>query len=244
MASAIVRNRTRGIALHRERNGIPELHRGDRLTVDEFELRYEAMPELKKAELIEGVVYMGSAVRFEDHGRPHADLMTWLGYYAAFTPEVLSGDNSTLALPFGANRPQPDGLLRIVPEYGGQSSTTKRGYVRGAPELIGEISASSASYDLHDKLGAYERNGVREYVVWRVDDRCVDWFVLQGKKYRRMPKDKDGIYRSKVFPGLWLDPQALIDGDLQHVLKVVQDGVQSEEHRKFVERLATKKRKS
>ena len=241
MSSVVKQPRSLSSAESPQRNDVPELHHGDRLTIEEFERRYDAMPELKKAELIEGVVYMASAVRFEDHGRPHADLMTWLGYYAAFTPEVQSADNTTLGLRIGANRPQPDGLLRIVPEFGGQSSTTKRGYLRGAPELVGEITASSASYDLHDKLHAYERNGVREYVVWRVEDRAIDWFILRGDKFRRMPLDKDGVYRSKVFPGLWLDPQALINDDLQTVLRLVQEGVQSEEHRKFVERMTAKK---
>lgn len=238
MASPTIQGaRTRTASRSPERNGVPLLQPGDRLTVEEFERRYEAMPELKKAELIEGVVYMSSAVRFEDHGRPHADVMTWLGTYAAFTPEVVAGDNSTLALPVGANRPQPDCMLRIVPDAGGQSLTTRRGYVRGAPELVAEVAASSASYDLHDKLSAYQRNRVREYVVWRVEDRAIDWFILRDAKFRRMSLDQDYIYRSRMFGGLWLHPQALLDGDLKRVLKVLHDGLQSDEHRKFLARL-------
>lgn len=34
------------------------LENGDRLSRFEFEHRYQAMPELKKAELVEGVVYI------------------------------------------------------------------------------------------------------------------------------------------------------------------------------------------
>lgn len=244
MASATVRRRSRTVPRDPERNGVPLLQNGDRLSVGEFERRYEAMPELKKAELIEGVVYMSSAVRIAVHGKQHAQMVTWLGYYVAFTPGVDPGDNSSLQLIIGANRPQPDALLRIVPLQGGQTRTTKKGYVRGAPELVGEVTASTASYDLHDKLGAYQRNGVREYVVWRVEDKAIDWFILHGTKFRRMPKDKDGVYRSRIFPGLWLDAQALIDGDLQKVLRVVQDGIQSEEHQKFVDRLAARKGKA
>lgn len=244
MASATIRNRTRGIAQDAQCNGVPELHHGDRLTVEEFERRYESMPELKKAELIEGVVYMASAVRIDQHGDQHFNLIGWLFLYRMYTPGIQGGDNSTLDLPAGMNRPQPDACLRIIVALLGQSSTDEKGYVRGAPELVGEVTASTASYDLHDKLRAFERNGVREYVVWRVEDRAIDWFILRGDKFRRMPADKDGIHRSKVFPGLWLDAQALIRGDLQRVLRVVQEGVQSGEHRKFVERLAAKKSKS
>ncbi len=244
MSALTSKSRSRKITAAPERNGVPELHPGDRLTVAEFERRYEAMPELKKAELIEGVVYMSSAVRFDLHGDQHFNLIGWLFTYRAYTPAVQGGDNATLRLPKGMNLPQPDACLRIVADLLGQSRTDRKGYVRGAPELVGEVTASTASYDLHDKLEAYQRNGVREYVVWRVEDRAIDWFVLHGDKFRRMPTDKDGIYRSKVFPGLWLDPHALIDGDLQRVLKVVQDGVQSDDHRRFVERLAAKKGKS
>jgi Uma2 family endonuclease len=223
------------------RDSVPLLQPGDRLTVEEFERRYEAMPDLKKAELIEGVVYMSSAVRIKSHGAQHSDLMAWLGFYRAFTPGVEAGDNSSLTLMVGANRPQPDGLLRIVPEDGGQSTTTKKGYVRGGPELVGEVTASTASYDLHDKFHAYERNGVQEYVVWRVEDRAIDWFVLRNNKYRRLALSKDGIYRSKVFPGLWLDVQAMVDGKLRRVLEVVQEGVQSREHETFVNKLQSRR---
>ncbi|MCI0683570.1 MAG: Uma2 family endonuclease [Gemmataceae bacterium] len=211
--------------------------------MDEFERRYEAMPELKKAELIEGVVYMSSAVRFDEHADQHFNMIGWLFIYRAHTPGVQGGDNATLRLPAGMNRPQPDACLRIVHSWAGQSQTDQKGYVCGAPELVAEVTASTASYDLHDKLGAYQRNGVREYVVWRVVDRGIDWFILRGDRFRRMSPDKDHIYRSKVFPGLWLDAPALIESDLPKVLSVVQQGVQSDEHRKFVERLAEKKGK-
>ncbi len=147
---------------------LPPLRSGDHLTRDEFERRYRAMPAVHKAELIEGVVYMPSPVSAEDHGEPHFDLNGWLFVYRAHTPQVRGGDNATLRLDLD-NEPQPDGYLRLLPECGGQARLVD-GYVTGAPELIVEVAASSASYDLHEKLNAYRRNGVREYVVWRVWD--------------------------------------------------------------------------
>ena len=214
---------------------VPELRAGDRLTRAEFERRYAAMPHVKKAELIEGVVYMPSPVTQQDHGGPHFDVIGWLAVYRAGTPGVEGGDNSTLRLDLD-NEPQPDAFLRILPEYGGQSHNSGK-YVAGAPELIAEVAASSVSYDLHDKLRAYRRNEVREYVVWRVWDRAIDWFVLRDDRYERLAPDAAGQYRSGIFPGLWLDPAALLGGDLAQVIAVLQQGLASPEHAEFVIRL-------
>lgn len=213
----------------------PPLQSGDRLTRDEFERRYEAMPEVKKAELIEGVVYMPSPVSFEDHAGPHFDVIAWLGGYRAFTPGVRGGDNATLRLDLD-NEPQPDGFLMIHPKHGGRVRIDG-GYIVGGPELTAEIAASSVSYDLHVKLRAYQHNEVREYVVWRVYDRAIDWFVLRDSNYERLPLDAQGHYRSVVFPGLWLDPNALIAGDMVKVMQVLQQGLATPEHAAFVARL-------
>src|SRR5689334_16684531 len=145
------------------------LEPGDRLSRAEFERRYEAMPNLKKAELIEGVVYMPSPVRIRRHGRPNVHLCAWLGAYEAATPGVLAADNSTVRLD-PDNDPQPDGLLFIDPEKGGQARISADDYLEKGPEWLGEIAASSASYDMHTKLNVYRRNGVLEYLVWRVLD--------------------------------------------------------------------------
>jgi Uma2 family endonuclease len=197
------------------------------------------MPEHVKAELIEGVVYiMPSPVSMKGHGKPHFNLVTWLGVYTSQTPGVEGGDNSTVRLDLD-NEPQPDALLRILPEAGGQSKTDD-GYVEGAPELAAEVAASSASYDLHDKLNAYRRNGVREYIVWRVLDRALDWFVLREGRYVWLEPTEGRIYRSEDFPGLWLDSAAMIEGNLTRVLEVVQQGIASKDHEEFVERLAKK----
>ena len=218
------------------RDVIPPLVDGDRLTRDEFERRYDAMPGLKKAELIEGVVHMPSPVRLDQHSDPHLCLVGWLWVYRSGTPGMRSGDNSSIRLDLG-NMPQPDGLAIIEPERGGRVRIGVDGYVEGGPELVGEVSASTADHDLGAKLEAYRRNGVQEYIVWRVLDREVDWFVRRDGQYERLEPGADGILRSEVFPGLWLDPAAMIGGDSARVLAVVQQGLGSAEHADFVARL-------
>ena len=214
---------------------IPPLENGDRLTRAEFERRYEAMPNLKKAELIEGVVYMASPLRLKAHGEPHARIMTWLGLYWAATPGVQLADNTTVRLD-ADNEAQPDALLRI--ESGGQSTISEDDYVEGAPELVVEIAASSASYDLHDKLRAYRRNQVQEYLVWRVRDRQLNWFSLKEGEYVELPRNEEGIIYSDIFPGLVLDCPALLAGNLATVLEVLQKSLSSPEHQKFVQHLS------
>ena len=215
------------------------LANGDNLTREEFERRYEAMPGIK-AELIDGVVYMASPVNHAKHGQPHGKLTIWSGTYAGYTPGVELGDNSTLKLD-AKSQPQPDVFLYVLPSHGGATGLDDEGYFTGAPEWLGEVAASSASYDLHQKLQVYRRNGVKEYVVWRVVDRTFDWFVLRGDQYERLPCSADGYFRSEVFPGLWLDPQALIAQDTIAVLNVLQLGLASVEHAQFVERLARRR---
>ena len=203
---------------------IPPLENGDRLNRYEFERRYAAMPHLKKAELIEGVVYMPAALRFRSHGQPHADLIIWLGMYKIATPKVLLGDNSTVRLDLD-NAPQPDAVLLID---GGQARISEDDYVEGAPELIVEVTASSAAYDLYDKKRAYRRNGVQEYLVWRVYDRQLDWFSLEAGEYSLLAPDAEGIIRSQVFPGLWLATSQLLSGKMNEVLAVLQQGLNSD----------------
>jgi Uma2 family endonuclease len=156
----------------------PPLESGDRLTRREFERRYHAMPRVKKAELIEGVVYMPSPVRFRNHAEPHGWVIGWLVTYCAATPGVRLGDNATVRLDMD-NEVQPDALLRLEPEVGGHSRLSADDYVEGPPEFIVEIATSSAAYDLHDKLRVYRRNEVQEYVVWQIYYERLDWFVLR-----------------------------------------------------------------
>jgi Uma2 family endonuclease len=215
---------------------IPPLENGDHLTREEFERRYEAMPHVKKAELIEGVVYMPSPVRFDQHGSPQAILIGWLWYFSVATPGVRVGDNTTVRLDLD-NEPQPDGLMIQEPSHGGGVVIGPSGYIEGAPELVGEVAASSASLDLHGKLRVYRRNNVQEYIVWRVEEAMVDWFALKQGKYVGLPPSPDGIFQSAVFPGLWLDPAALVRGDSATVLRVLQQGIASPEHANFLAEL-------
>ncbi|WP_424099084.1 Uma2 family endonuclease [Moorena producens] len=212
---------------------IPILENGDRLTRVEFERRYQAMPDTKKAELIEGVVYVASPVRITKHANPHGKIITWLGVYEAATPGVMLGDNPTVRLDFD-NEPQPDAIMRIDQQKGGQSRISDDDYVEGAPELIVEIAASSASYDLHDKLRAYRRNGVKEYLVWLVQEQQFRWYELDAGEYVQQQPDQLGVVSSNVFPGLQLAVGALLPGEMQRVLSVLQEGIESEAHQHFV----------
>jgi len=214
----------------------PPLENGDRLTCIEFERRYQQMPENKKAELIEGVVYVASPVRANRHGKPHAQIIGWLLVYESETPGAYLADNTTVRLD-ADNEPQPDALLRIEPEVGGNSRITADDYIEGAPELIVEVAASSASYDLNDKLNAYRRNGVQEYIVWQSYENRLDWFRLEEGRYVSLEPDEAGIIKSRVFPGLWLAVNALREGNLAEVLAVLQQGIQTAEHQAFVQRL-------
>ncbi|WNZ22017.1 Uma2 family endonuclease [Leptolyngbya sp. NK1-12] len=215
---------------------IPPLESGDHLTSEEFERRYQAMPDLKKAELIEGVVYVPAALRFRSHGKPHGHIMTWLGTYEAVTPGVEIGDNPTVRLdPF--NTPQPDAVLLISENAGGQARISADDYIEGAPELVIEVAASSSAIDLYEKKRAYCRNHVQEYLVWQVLDQKFDWFLLHGDDYASLEPDADEILKSATFPGLWLASAALLSGDMAHVLAVLQQGLHSPEHTDFVKRL-------
>ena len=219
-----------------ETTPILPLESGDRLTCSEFERRYQAMPLLKKAELIEGVVYVPSPVRYTSHAKPHGFVVAWISVYVASTPGVDFGDNATIRLDMD-NEPQPDILLRIDEQLGGQSRVSHDDYIEGGPELVVEVAASSASYDVHDKLRVYRRNQVQEYLVWRVYEQRFDWWRLREGAYLPLQADAAGIVRSEVFPGLWLAVPALLDGNLAEVLDVLQTGVATPEHLAFVEQL-------
>jgi Uma2 family endonuclease len=220
---------------------VQPLESGDSLGAVEFLRRYEAMPDVKKAELIEGTVYMPSPVRLV-HGAPDTLIQTWLGSYAARTSGTQAAGNVTVRLD-PDNVPQPDALLRILPECGGQTRLDAAGYLSGPPELIVEVAASSVAIDLHDKLRAYRRAGVREYLVWRTLDRQFDWFMLDQDEYRRNAQDSQGVLRSPHFPGLALAVEALLNHDAAKVLDVLQANLQIPAHAAFVAQLAASARK-
>ena len=220
---------------------IPPLTNGDKLTRYEFERRYNAVSKPKKAELIEGIVYiMPAALRFRSHGQPHGRILTWLGNYEAITPGVALGVEPTVRLDLD-NEPQPDAVLIILPEAGGQTRISEDDYIDGPPELVVEIAASSVAIDLHGKKQAYRRNGVREYIVWQVLDQKLSWFSLEEGEYLELAPNEEGILKSRVFPGLWLAVNELLTGNMQVVLNVLQAGLQSVEHADFIEKLGNLK---
>lgn len=215
---------------------LPPLGNGDHLSRDEFVRRLDNMPDVKKAERLNGMVFMSPPVSAANHGIPHSDLLLWLGFYRSATPGVVVADNSTLWM-HSDDDAQPDAMLLILPEHGGLARFDKKGYVDGRPELIAEVAASSVNYDLHLKLDVYRRNQVPEYLVWSVHDADISWLVLRNGEYRRIAPGLDGVLRSEMFPGLWLEPGALLRGDLATVLRVAQQGTATPEHASFRERL-------
>ncbi|MBI5387011.1 MAG: Uma2 family endonuclease [Verrucomicrobia bacterium] len=197
------------------------LESGEFLHSREFLRRYERMPQVKKAELIEGVVYMGSPVSVR-HAKPDNLMQLWLGAYASRHPETEALTNATVILD-AENTVQPDALLRRLPEHGGLSRVNEDGYLTGPPELIVEVAASSASIDLRDKRRAYCRNGVREYLVWLVAEARLEWFCLEDDEYRAQLPDAEGALHSRVFPGLRLPVAALLACDTAKVLEALAD---------------------
>lgn len=212
---------------------VPPLAAGDRLDRDEFMRRWEADPEIKNAELLQGVVYMSSPVSVE-HGDMEGDVGGWLAVYKAGTPGTTFGHNTTSFLQ--DETPQPDLNLRVLPEFGGGSRVEGK-YLHGIPELLVEICRSSVSYDLHVKLQVYEAAKVPEYLAILLYEKEIRWHVLVDGKYQLLPPGSDGIWRSQVFPGLWLDGQALLLGNLAQVLAKLQEGLASAEHTTFVKDL-------
>ncbi len=208
---------------------------GQRLDQPTFHSLYEAMPSGTRAELINGVVLMSSPLG-PAHGRAHVPAIVWLSYYQENTPGVESLDNTSTALGL-KSEPQPDALLRILPEYGGRTQTDRR-FVQGVPELLVEVSDASRYTDLGPKFEDYERVGVLEYVVRAIEPDEVLWFVLRKGRLVDLPIGPDDIYRSESFPGLWLDPAALLRGDTRRLRAVLDLGCATPEHAAFVARLA------
>ena len=214
------------------------LRKGDKLSREEFLSLWEIHPEIKRAELIGGIVYMPSPLSL-DHGTRDLQVGWWVGHYMIHTPGTDAGASATTFL-LGDN-PQPDVHLRILPEFGGRSSVEIRKntrYLAGIAEFFAELSLSSMTYDLREKLELYQTAGIPEYLVVLVNEREICWHILANGVYQLLPPDADGIHRSRVFPGLWLDGTALLAGDMMRVLAKLDEGLRSPEHQAFVEKLA------
>lgn len=218
---------------------VPPLQPGDRLNRAEFERRYHAMLDCKKAELIEGVVYVPSPARLR-HGQPHGRVVTWIGNYVDSTAGTEYADNVTNRLD-NDNEPQPDVALFIDPACGGQTRVSEDGYLTGPAEFVAEVSVSSVSLDRGAKLRTYERHGVREYLIWRVKDKLLEWYVLRDDGFELQSLPEDGIYRSETFPGLWLHAAAMLRRDGKHVTQVLNEGLSTTEHAAFVSQLESRR---
>lgn len=201
------------------REAPPALESGDVMTRAEFERRYWLRPDLKKAELVEGVVHVTSPLR-SPHSTATVLVVTWLGHYMAQHPNVEAGDSGQVRLDLD-NEFQPDAFLRFRDDAGGQSRIDEDKFVAGAPELVVEVAHSSVSRDLHAKKRVYQRTGVREYIVWRIEDAAIDWFALVDGAFTAREPDADGVIESAVFTGLRLEVGAMLRGDLAGVLAAV-----------------------
>ena len=198
------------------------LDNGDRLTAAEFLRRYEAAPDVRKAQLIEGIVHMPSPVRFTAHAQPDSLIQLWLGIYALEHPGLEAIPNATLLLDTD-NTPQPDAILCTAPQPGRKVWLNEKDYLCGAPQLVCEVAASSAAVDLHDKFRAYRRNGIQEYLVWLTQEKRIRWFHLKDQEYVEQ-KEKSGRLTSSVFPDLVLDVKALLKGDKTKLIATLRAG--------------------
>ena len=218
---------------------VPPLNNGDRLTQREFHRRYEAHAGREKFELIGSIVYLASPLR-RPQANYHEELSFALGLYRRATPGVELLLDATTILG-EESEPQPDLALRILPEYGGQSRDTPAQYVQGPAELLTEIAHSTLSIDMHQKKTDYQHGGVQEYLVLCVEERELYWFNFKSR--RLITPDARGIYRSRIFPGLWIDGPALLALESTKVAKAVRKGLKSPEHARFMKRLQMTARK-
>jgi Uma2 family endonuclease len=215
---------------------IEPLRDGDRMNAEEFFRRYSAMPEIKKAELINGVVYMASPVSTFRHGQPHGRLASVLGQYEFLTHGLFFGDNATILLG-DSDQPQPDLFIGI--RSGGQCRFNDRGYPLSAPELVAEVSASSIERDSGPRFEMYRSFGAQEYILWAVDEQRIYWYRLRGDVYELLPMDEEGVIRSEVFPGLWLNARAMLEQRGADVYATLHSGMATEEYRHFKASLRT-----
>jgi len=219
-------------------DALPLLESGDHLDQPAFHERYQQMPSDFRAELIGGFVVVPSPLS-QKHARYHAHVIRWLGQYEADTCGAAVYDNATVILGPDSEL-QPDACLIVEPDCGGRTNTDRRGYVMGPPELIVEVASSSESYDLHDKRREYERAGVQEYLVVVIRDQRIRSFRLHDGRYNERPVDADGIWRSSIFPDLWLDTKALLDLDSAKVDQTQRAGMATPAaHATFVQALRT-----
>lgn len=222
------------------RNGYVPLHNGDHMDAETFHALYEQTPEGFKAELIGGIVYVASPVT-RRHGRPHSRVVHWLSLYEDDTEGVETLTDTTNRLGEDSE-PQPDAALRILPEFGGQTSESEGDYILGPSELVVEVAHTTRTIDLHGKKRDCEKAGVLEYLVVLAESSSVRWFSRSKRGFVEL-RPTDGLVKSRVFPGLWLDPGSLFERSSRKLLTSIRAGLSSPEHAKFVAKLAARRSK-
>ncbi len=238
-AAHLQRKRNGNAAVLTGQPGVPPLRNGDHLTAPEFEKRYALLPDTR-AELIEGIVVMGSPVS-ERHASAQSTMTFLLKRYSLATPGLSCAANASVRLD-NKNEYQPDVLLRFESGRLARSKVAADGFLAGAPEFVAEIAMSSAAYDLHEKKLVYQRHLVPEYFVWEIMEEQIHWFVLENREYIEAEPDGQGVLRSRVFPGLWLEVPALLAGDANKAASILEMGLESAEHKKFLKKLAQRSR--
>jgi Uma2 family endonuclease len=206
---------------------------GYRLSKEEFIRRYEARKDIRRAELLNGIVFIMASPVSRSHSQGHLSAAHLITNYVEATPLVIGDIDATLLL-HGDNAVQPDGLLRVDPRAGGKATLTEKEYIKGPPELVIEISVSTESYDLTFKKDIYLEAGIAEYVVWQALDAKLHWFKRRGDAYEDLKVGDDGIVKSAAMPGFWVDVGAFVRGDLAALKVAMSKGLASPEHASFV----------
>jgi Uma2 family endonuclease len=219
---------------------VPLLHAGDHLPQREFHRRYEAYPDPSaRFELIGGIVYMMTPAGY-DHSKGDYCITGLVFQYERATRGVEGGQNVTVILG-ESSEPQPDNILMVRADYGGRARIRGKAtrYIVGPPELVFEVAHSSLSIDLYEKRRDYGEGGVLEYLVLDVQRGQVHWFDLRTDEAVTIAAD--GVVRSLVFPGLWIDTAALLAREINRLADCLDRGLASPEHKRFVEELARRR---
>ena len=209
---------------------------GDCLSVNEFLRRYLPYRRHLKAELINGLVSLNRGVRADLEDLSNSVIQSWVRSYAGLTPGTRMDVNTIVILAWDTV-PQPNIVLRVLSENGGKSRMTDGGTLKDAPELMVDFTTSHQTFDIRDKLGAFRRHGVAEYLVWWANDQKLDWFCLEQGKYALNLPDSNGVLTSPSFPGLRLNLSALLNRNSAAVMATLRRSLESSEHAGFVARL-------
>lgn len=209
---------------------------GDCLSVKEFLHRYLPYRRNLKAELINGLVSLSHGVRADLEDLSNSVIQSWIRSYAALTPGTKMDVNTIVILAWDTV-PQPNIVLRVLPENGGKSRMTNQDILTDAPELMVDFTTSHQTFDIREKLGAFRRLGVVEYLVWWANDQKLDWYCLEQEKYALNLPDSNGVLTSPSFPGLRLNLSALLNRSSAAVMATLRKSLESPDHAGFVARL-------